>query len=279
MTTVETRSAIVLALLALLVSAVVATGPRATAAVSSCANTVPVFFGLHGMAEGPPTSKTVGLSPEIKGFDYEQNLISGRVLVYPVSYTVLTASVWDLLRSPATNAAELMAAVNNGESHLQSDLAAYTKGCSLAQDRVALVGYSMGAWVINKWMIDHPKEWKMIRAVVLYGDPCWINGTDEGLVRQDIDAGATAVSGCTRDGTYPYPAARSKVPFPMESWCAAGDPVAGCGFNGDLFSQVAAAVVCVFNDTSCPHNWYRVGGPAEAALRSGARFVVNRLVG
>jgi alpha-beta hydrolase superfamily lysophospholipase len=54
-----------------------------------------------------------------------------------------------------------------GEQHLQADITSYTAGCSASQDRIALVGYSMGAWVINKWIMDHPLERDMIRAVVL----------------------------------------------------------------------------------------------------------------
>ena len=53
----------------------------------------------------------------------------------------------------------------------------------MSQDKVALVGYSMGAWVINKWLADHPREWSMIKAVVFYGDPCWSHGSDVGLAR------------------------------------------------------------------------------------------------
>src|SRR5579862_2509543 len=196
MTTIKCRFAILgLALAALLVSALAATGPRAVAAARSCANTVPVFFGLHGMYEGP--SKTVQtISPEIQGFDYEQNLISGAVLNYPVSYPTATASLRDMIH--------LGKKVATGVKHLQSDLAAYTKGCTREQDKVALVGYSMGAWVIDTWLGTHPREWKKIRAVVLYGDPCWADGSDRGLLRLFTPGGGVG-DGCSPAKGYPHP--------------------------------------------------------------------------
>src|ERR1700722_14299848 len=80
MTIIKHRSVLIgIALMALLVStfaagASPAGGPSAT---NPYCNT-PVFFGLHGMGEGP--SNTIpAVSPEIQGFDYEQNLISGAV--------------------------------------------------------------------------------------------------------------------------------------------------------------------------------------------------------
>jgi hypothetical protein len=175
MTAIKWRFATLgLALAALLVSAFAATGSPAMAAASSCANTGTVFFGLHGMYEGPSTTVPQS-SPEIQGFDYEQNLISGAVLNDPVPYPTATASLPDLIN--------LVSFVKTGENNLQSYLAAWTKGCTTAQDKVALVGYSMGAWVINKWLKDHSSELSMIKAVALYGDPCWIDGADRGLVR------------------------------------------------------------------------------------------------
>ena len=189
------------------------TGPPSSAAAQPTANSncgTPVFFGLHGMGEGPSSDIPTD-SPEIMGFDAAQNLISGAVLNVPVPYPTVSASYWDVL--DAASAGPLRNAVNAGESALQSYVASWTSGCSLSQDKIALVGYSMGAWVINKWLKDHPGEWIMISAVVLYGDPCWKDGADAGLAR------IFNATGCSPAENYPYPGAcrpcRSSVPGPV----------------------------------------------------------------
>ncbi|HUK68825.1 MAG TPA: cutinase family protein [Streptosporangiaceae bacterium] len=280
---IKRRSALLGVALAALLTTLPATAPPAAAAARSAAanlcDTTPVFFGLHGMGEGP--SDTVSApSPEIQGFDYEQNVISGQVLVWPVPYTTVTASLWNLLNPPIDDVAQLLAAVNDGESALQSALTSYIKGCtSLAQVEVALVGYSMGAWVINKWLNDNPGEWHLIKAVVLYGDPCWIDGADRGLVRA---ADVADLVGCSSAKTYPYPAPTgifTKVPFLTQSWCAYHDAVCGGGDASNLAAQVPGAVTCIFSNSSCPHNQYKVGYEGDGTLKAGAQFVVNQLIG
>ena len=164
MTAIKWRFATLgLALAALLVSALAATGSPAMAAASSCANTGPVFFGLHGMYEA--VHHRPAKFPGDPGLRLRAESFSGAVLNDPVPYPTATASLPDLIN--------LVSFVKTGENNLQSYLAAWTKGCTTAQDKVALVGYSMGAWVINKWLKDHSSELSMIKAVALYGDPCW----------------------------------------------------------------------------------------------------------
>ena len=213
-------AALGVALTALVISTLAATEPPAaaaprSAAASSC-DTTPVFFGLHGMAEGP--SNTIStISPELESFDTDQNAISGAVLTYPVSYPTVYPNKWySLLTTPS--------ALSKGENALQADIKSYTAGCSVSQDKIALVGYSMGAWVINKWIVDHPLEWDMIKAVVLYGDPCKVNGKDKGLVRE-----FAASYGCmpAKDYPYPLPGGTTAVPFPVQSWTMPRDPVTG----------------------------------------------------
>ena len=224
------------------------------------------------MGEGP-SSDVQAVSPEIMGFDAAQNLISGAVLNVPVPYPTVTASYWDVLDT--ANIGPLTNAVNAGESALQSYVTSWTSGCQLSQDKIALVGYSMGAWVINKWLNDHPGEWIMISAVVLYGDPCWKDGTDAGLARIFDLIG----SGCSPAGNYPYPGSAGPVavPFQMQSLCAPNDPVCGGGYGGDGLTQLRQAVACQQND--CPHMHYTDGAPGGGALMEGAKFVVQQLTG
>jgi hypothetical protein len=270
------RSALLgVALAALLGSTLAATVPPAAAAARSAAasscDTTPVFFGLHGMAEGP-SSQISTISPELESFDTDQNAISGAVLTYPVSYTTVYPNAWSVATS-------LFPALTDGEKALQSDITRYTAGCSVSQDKIALVGYSMGAWVINKWLMDprYRSEWSMIRAVVLYGDPCYRGGFfDEGLARL-----FAASYGCMPFSHYPYPEARAHVPFRVKTYSLAYDPVSGEDWHGgfpltDVFkdSQLAAAVTCT-NPATCSHLDYT----GNTEIYEGAQFVVSRLVG
>jgi Cutinase len=274
-------------LLALAVAALAATAVTGAAVPASAARAanpycnVPVFFGLHGMGEGPPTSTNVGLSPELTGFDEKQNAIThGADYAALVPYTVVGVTDLDLLPSfsgVAYDVATLVSAVQNGEAALDQAFKNYISGCQINQLKIALVGHSMGAWVINKWLHDNPGEWIFIKAVVLYGDPCWVHGADSGLVRTAGIAGVAGLLGCMDASTYPYPAATPVYTphFKSESWCVGGDPVCGGGYKANLAAQVGASIVCGFTDTACAHNWYRIGEPAESTLQNGAQFMVD----
>ena len=225
----------------------------------------PVMFGLHGMAEGPSSTNST-VSPELLSFDTDQNAISGAVLIAPVSYPTVYPNQWH----PLLTAARTALALFQGEGALQNDIEQYAKGCSADQDKIALVGYSLGAWIINKWIVDHPLEWDMIKAVVLYGDPCWVNGKDEGLARE-IPHGY----GCMPAADYPYPlpGTTTAVPFAVRSWTTRHDPVSGDGWGGKANAQLSAAEACAKNH--CTHLDYT--GSTE--IYEGALFVVRQLVG
>src|ERR1022692_3436771 len=113
----------------------------------------------------------------------------------------------------------------------------------------------------------------MIGAVVLYGDPCWKNGSDQGLAR------LYGVTGCSPAKNYPYPAPAGllTVPFLTQSWCAYHDPVCGGGYASDKKAQLPAAENC--KQTSCPHLHYTDGAPSSGPIMDGAKFVVQQLIG
>ena len=289
MTIIKHRSALLAsALAALLVSALMATGPPApaAAAVTACQ---PVVWGLHGMGEGPPRSKQYPYSPELFDFD-----TSGKVPVLGIPYTPVTASNWDVLDSVSLG--PLTDAANDGERTLQYALTSYTKICTPAHTKIALVGYSMGAWVVNKWLVDHPDERTLISAVVLYGDPCWVNGSDAGLLR--LLPSYNPSHGCLPANNYPYPApAPGGVrEFQVQSWCLYHDPVCGGGYGSLVkkskrdtrltlsqkrekaaYGQLNLARQC--EKTHCPHGRYRIGDTGEGLLKAGAQFVTQQLTG
>jgi hypothetical protein len=110
----------------------------------------------------------------------------------------------------------------------------------------------------------------MIKAVVLYGDPCWVDGKDQGLVREYASG-----HGCMSAKSYPFPVrVGSRVPFPVESWSVYRDPVPGADWTGQKSAQLRAAENCTHAKT-CSHLDYT----GSNAIKDGAQFVVSKLVG
>ncbi len=243
-------------------SASAATTQSSQAVTQTCG--IPVVFGLHGMNEGPSPSISA-VSPELQSFDTDLNALGGGVGFDPVPYPTVYPNAWSVITS-------LYSALNNGENALQAAIMSYSQGCSASQDKIALVGYSMGAWVINKWIEDYPQEWNLVRAVVLYGDPCYVFMGDEGLVRE-----LSASYGCMPASFYPYPAytLSGAVPFGAESYSDWLDPVTGFGWGaGPLSAQVNAAIHCN-NPATCSHLDYT----GSDYIRAGAELVIYKLVG
>ena len=108
------------ALLALVTSALPASAATARPTGTANCDTTPVFFGLHGMAEGPSLNIST-VSPELASFDTDQNAISGAVLTYPVSYTTVYPNALSVLTS-------LYGALVNGENNMPPAITSYTKG-------------------------------------------------------------------------------------------------------------------------------------------------------
>lgn len=273
MTRIKHRSVLLgLSLAALLVPALAAGVPPAAAAARSAASSCdapPVFFGLHGMNEGP--SDTVGtISTLIVDLDRAQNDISGAVLNSPIPYPIVSFSSFITLKHlPAT---VLEDGVQAGENNLQERLKSWTQGCTPSQDKIVLVGYSMGAWVINKWLMEHSNEWGWIKGVLLYGDPCWIDGSDVGLAR------AYRATGCMSAKSYPSPGAGFRIPY--RSYCEPGDGVCGGGFGAKnnplkLANELGAALGCAKG--SCAHFDYTADGPSTWDLVNGATLMVQWL--
>ena len=194
----------------------------------------------------------------------------------PISYHA--TSTGDLVTNPLNYRATLAKAVQDGENALQEELTSYTQGCTPSQDKIVLVGYSMGAWVINKWLVDYSSEWKMIKGVLMYGDPCWSHSSDEGLAR------IFDLSGCMPASSYPAPVAGGKFRVPLREWCSGtpADPVCGLNFNARSSSantnkQKTAAAKCAIPGSTCPHFDYWYAGASSSDLVEGAKYMVQWL--
>jgi hypothetical protein len=249
-----------------------ANASTATAAATEC-NNLPVVYLVHGIEEGPTVANPqLSQSPELQSFvnDMDQYTNSPefrwQTVVYPAASVFNLVATWDTY-------------MNDGERNLQSAITSWNNSTCPGDRHIALVGYSMGAWVIDKWLIDHKSEWGEVEAVSLFGDPCWTSPKyNAGLTRLYL-----ASYGCPSTRYYPYPAARSSVPFPISSYTLNKDPISGQGFSANLtvlnlYNQFASAVACVRAST-CPHLDYRTGQIGSGAVVSGAQFVAQRFTG
>jgi Cutinase len=150
---------------------------------------------------------------------------------------------------------------------LQSTVAGILDTCPGA--RISLVGYSEGAWIVDLWLQQNHDEWKYIKAVVYYGDPCYRNGSYEGLAR-------FYTSSCY--STYPAPAG---APFWTWSVCNPKDPVCGYGFGDSAAAKLAQDVEAVDcgSNAACTHRHYTDGYPSKGWVVEGGNFLAQHAFG
>ena len=120
--------------------------------------------------------------------------------------------------------------------------------------RIVLVGYSLGSWIVNDWLSKNENLWSHIRAVVLYGDPLW-HRSGQGFSYAGLAAGLPF----TPD---PYmntpPGPGVGISDRWQSWCIQKDPVCGEVYPlvGSVHqpSQVIDAKACP--QANCEHLKY-----------------------
>jgi hypothetical protein len=248
-----------------------------TSATEAECNDLPIVYLVHGMNEGPTVSHPqLSQSPTLQSFvddmnedtpgNYYSPSYYAQPVVYPAASRLNVGATWDTY-------------MNDGERNLQSAITSWNNRTCSGYRHIALVGYSMGAWVIDKWLKDHKSEWGEVKAVTLFGDPCWTKPKyNEGLTQLFLFG-----YGCPSTTHYPYPAASSSVPFPIGSYTLNKDPVSGQGFSGGLTvlnadRQFASAAACL-SPVTCPHLDYQNGWIGEGLVETGAEFVALHFVG
>jgi hypothetical protein len=239
------------------------------------------LVGLHGVGEGPSSSMSTTSTTIAETFSAFKTDTTSRgvtgVQTSALGYPTISRS--DIMSVSGIYDAETT--VLNTAVTLNAVLQAFNSQCP--RTPVLLAGYSMGAWIINNMlstMSSDPGAWDNIKAVMLYGDPCWYNnsGKYQGLAREEL------ADTCGIAPTYPYPASSSTLPFKVESLCYGNDPVCGQGFTSSLilpavdYQITFAGNNCNYtpNNTTygkCPHFYYEVGGPTKGATAQGASFL------
>jgi Cutinase len=121
---------------------------------------------------------------------------------------------------------------------------------------IVLVGYSLGAWVVNDWLSKNSDVWPNIRAVELYGDPLWHRSGHDASSGQDYDYAGLAAGLVTPDPYSNTPTGPGVgISNRWQSWCLQNDPVCGEGYSiVDLVHQASDAKACL--DTNCEHLKY-----------------------
>jgi hypothetical protein len=231
---------------------------------TSACRTYPIVYLVHGIGQGPTVSHPqLSQSPTLYTFATDlrdTTSFTARPVPYPAADGFNLVATWDTY-------------MNDGVRNLQSDITQGNNSTCAGYRHIALVGYSMGAWVIDKWLQQHKSEWNEVTAVTLFGDPCWTSPKyNEGLTRLFL-----ADYGCPPAKDYPYPAARSSVPFPIFSYTLNKDPVSGQGFSGSFTTlnadrQLASAIACL-SPVTCPHLDYQTGWIGAGAVQDGANIV------
>jgi hypothetical protein len=225
------------------------------------------IIGVHGTSEGPSSTDSTD-SPEIKAtfaafVPHEQKLGEHgarlEYYAYPtVSFAAYLPVNWSALRTT----------VNDYASELEAELERFSRSCP--DTPISLVGYSLGALLINNMLSSYSGEWNFIDAVELYGDPCWYNphGDYRGLARYAATVGLRL--GCFPENAYPYSlVSPTGFHFAVESLCISGDPICGQGWPSyEIGAQVIAAALCGLD--KCPHLSY-----SSVSANDGAKFLAE----
>jgi hypothetical protein len=225
------------------------------------------IIGVHGTGEGPSNTNRTD-SPEIKATfkalaTDEQKLGDHGARLQYYAYPTVTSAAYLPVNWPT-----LRITVDEYAGELEAELESFSHSCP--DTPISLVGYSLGALLINDMLSSYSHERNHLDAVEFYGDPCWYNphGDDRSLGRYAATAGLRL--GCFPENAYPYPlVSRDGFHFHVQSLCNHKDPICGQGWPlYEIDGQIIAAALCaVYN---CPHRSY-VG----AATNYGAEFLAE----
>ena len=230
-----------------------------TPAAASAGCPAAEIIGVHGTSEGPSSTDSTD-SPEIKATfaafaadEHKLGETGARLEYYP--YPTITFAGYLPVNWP-----ELRTTIDHYAGELEAELESFSHTCP--DTPISLVGYSLGALLINNMLASYSNEWNFIDAVELYGDPCRYNpkGGYRGLARYAATMGLRL--GCFPENAYPYPlVSPAGFHFVVQSLCINKDPVCGQSWPPyEVGGQITAAALCGLD--KCPHLSYS-GAPAS----------------
>ncbi|MEU0119902.1 cutinase family protein [Streptomyces bobili] len=147
--------------------------------------------------------------------------------------------------------------VNAGVSAIQRAMDEAVRKCP--STKFVLTGYSLGAWVVDKFLLTDARRRPLVLAAQLYGDPQWNDpGKGQGLA---------VILGRGLRTHYP--------PFPdrVQSLCNHRDPICGTGYRAgtlDLTLRLGDAL----KEVKCPGHTHCYSGRSTT---QGGRFLASRV--
>jgi hypothetical protein len=239
---------------ALMVPTAEAVNLSSTGLPAAAATPCPVrFIGLHGLNEqsdlhSPPintTWKTFESAVAAKGAAPKRD---------PISFPkVTTQEFLDKTRKSRTG---VEPDVNAGVQAVQRAIDQAVRKCP--STKFVLAGYSLGAWVADKFLLTDFRRRSLVLAAQLYGDPQWSEpGKGQGLA---------VILGRGLRTSYPPSADR------VQSLCNHRDPICGTGYRAgtlDLTRRITDAL-----NVKCPGSPHCYSGQSTT---QGGQFLASRV--
>lgn len=257
-----------LAVAALLVPVFAVSEPASATAEKAPSCPRVLVIGLHGAGEGPSANepkakKSPTIQTTFKAFENEVKKLpnDGTSHDYQLKwFSYPTVPGGDLHSVKGLkNAVHTIA---NTATKLYDYVASRVDPCASrgTNTLVSVVGYSMGAWVINVALTNHYYMAGLLNLVLLEGDPCWSKLSDQSAGLTQRAQEARVQLGCLSADVYPD--FGFATPYYPRALCASKDPVCGEGFSVlTLKQQLDAAKKCSPSN-GCPHFAYPKDGEA-----------------
>lgn len=240
-----------------------ATGPQS----KKC--TQIVFIGLRGSGENPTYESEYKMGGTIYRGVFEQfvqRANSADVPVKPVGFDgeeYPAAGVPSLARDYVIQ--KQFPSVSKGiiglTAHMK-EAVRDTKNC------IALAGYSQGAWVIGKYLAQHPDQKKRVSAIVLFGDPLFSTASSISQGSRKADGSVRKFFGSREADTY------NNMKDRVRSYCQEGDPI--CNYTPKNRDYCVADLGL---QVQCPHYFYIAGVLPHGYTEDGTAFLAKRLLG
>ncbi|MFD5858753.1 cutinase family protein [Streptomyces chartreusis] len=238
------------AVMAVLAGLVVSVPSTPAAAATTC----PVhFLGLHGLNERSDLHSP-SVNATWKTFESEVGAKAARPRRDIIHFPLVTTQ--EFLARTTWSRNDMEPDVNAGVRAVQRTMDRAISRCSTT--KFVLTGYSLGAWVVDKFLLTDSRRRPQVLAAQLYGDPQWNDpGKGQGLA---------VILGHGLRTSYPPSADR------VQSLCNHRDPVCGTGYRDgtlDLGRRLADAAT-----VKCPGSSHCYSGRATT---QGGQFLASRV--
>ncbi|MFF9214289.1 MULTISPECIES: cutinase family protein [unclassified Streptomyces] len=225
--------------------------PAPAAAATSCPAH---FLGLHGLNEetdlrSPPINATWAT------FESAVAAKAARPIRDLISFPKVTTP--EFLGKTVKSRTGVEPDVNAGVSAVQHAMDRAVRQCP--STKFVLAGYSLGAWVVDKFLLTDAHRRPLVIAAQLYGDPQW-NDPGKGQGLAVIFGHGLRV---------PYPPSSDRV----QSLCNNRDPICGVGYRAgtlDLTLRLGDALKAV----RCPGHTHCYSGRSTT---QGGQFLASKV--